>query len=172
MVLDLAAEKQASVVTDLFQSYHAELYAYLCRLLRNRDSAQDLLQDVFVQALRAGSSLRQVQNPRAWLYRIATNLAINAIKRQNRFSWLPWRAAPLASTSFGDPGTQIGTRSAVEQALVALPVEYRAVLLLYEKDGFSVAEVAEAVGLSQGAVKMRLCRARELFRQAYGGEEE
>jgi RNA polymerase sigma-70 factor (ECF subfamily) len=61
-------------------------------------------------------------------------------------------------------------RDALEHAFQALPVDYRAPLLLHCYDGLSVAEVADALGISEGAVKMRLRRAREMFRRAYSPE--
>ena len=151
----------------LFERHHGELYAYLCRLLRDRQWAQDLAQETFLRAFRARRSLDQVQNHRAWLYRIATNLALNALKRRRRFAWLPWSLADRNPAGRQDVAEELSSRNAVESALAALPEELRAPLLLYAHHGLSVAEVAEALGLSKGAVKMRLCRGRRLFRQAY-----
>ncbi len=152
-------------VAGLFERYHAPIYAYLCRLVRDREWAEDLAQETFVRALAARRQLPQVDNPRAWLYRIATNLAFTALKRRRRFAWLPWRAADEACA--GGWGADDGDRGAVEEALGALPPGYRAPLLLYAHYGLSVAEVGQALNLSQGAVKTRLFRAREMFRQAY-----
>ena len=79
--------------------------------------------------------------------------------------WLPLRGtdpdpAPAMEAT-------IAERLAVEQALAALSPKYRVPLVLYLDEGYSVAEIAEILELSQGAVKVRLYRAREQFRQAY-----
>lgn len=157
-------------MTDLFERYHVELFAYLLRLVNDREMAQDLVQETFLNAWRARRRSGAIQNPRAWLYRIATNLALNAVKRRRRFAWLPWFAVKETLPTHQATADECGTRDAVETALRALPVTYRAPLLLYAQYGFSVAEVAETLGISAGAVKTRLYRARELFRQAYARE--
>jgi RNA polymerase sigma-70 factor (ECF subfamily) len=165
MITSVTAGNEAnSTLTHLFERYNAEIFAYLCHMLRDREAAEDLAQETFLQATRTGDNLRQVNNQRAWLYRIATNLALNALKRRRRFAWLPWVET---RDSESDTAEQVGKQAALEQALAALSPEHRAPLLLYAHYGFSVAEVAEALSISESAVKMRLCRAREMFRQAY-----
>lgn len=161
-----AASTLDTPAVELFERYHGEVYAYLCRMLRDRQWAEDLAQETFLRALRARRQWAELENPRAWLYRIATNLALNALKRRRRFVWLPWRAADGRSGQ-GCPAEALHQRDMVEGALAALPADLRAPLLLYAHHGLSVAEVAEALGLSRSAVKMRLYRAREAFRLAY-----
>ncbi len=151
-------------VAVLFERYRGPIYAYLYRLVGDPQWAEDLAQETFLRALAARRQLPQIENPRAWLYRIATNLAFTALKRRRRFAWLPWLATDDRRT---EGPADDGERSAVEQALAALPPEYRAPLLLYAHYGLSVAKVGRALSLSQPAVKMRLCRAREMFRQVY-----
>jgi RNA polymerase sigma-70 factor (ECF subfamily) len=123
--------------------------------------------------------LPQVENRRAWVYRVATNVPINARRRRRRFAWLPWRhvddASQVGAGLVGpNPAERSDQRVAIEQALLELPPQYRAPLLLYSHYDFNVREVAEALEISPGAVKTRLYRAREMFRQAYvrGAEHE
>ncbi|HOG45252.1 MAG TPA: RNA polymerase sigma factor [Anaerolineae bacterium] len=166
MIADAAGcDRATQLVVDLYARHRCEVYAYLCRLLHNAQWAEDLAQETFVRALAEGPRLCGVENHRAWLYRVATNLALNALKRGRRFAWLPWRAAHDA----GSPGLAeaIDRKSAVEAALAALPLAYRAPLLLYAHDGLSVAEVASVMGLSAAAVRTRISRAREMFERAY-----
>lgn len=159
-----AGDEATSLVTHLFERHHGEIFAYLYRMVGERETAQDLAQETFLQASRVRHDLPQVHNQRAWLYRIATNLALNALKRRRRFAWLPWYEQRASES---DVGEQVGRQAAVEAALAALPPAYRAPLLLYAHYGLSVAEVAVALSLSEGVVKTRLYRAREMFRQAY-----
>jgi RNA polymerase sigma-70 factor (ECF subfamily) len=161
-----------SLVVDLFERYHTGVFAYLYRLVGDRDWAHDLTQETFLRLFRARRRLPQVENRRAWLYRIATNVAFNALKRQRRFAWLPWRNTDAVHLTAPDPTEQTDRRVAVERALVQLPPHYRAPLLLHSHCGFSVREVAELLGVSEGTVKTRLFRAREMFRQVYEGESE
>lgn len=157
------------LVADLFEQHHPEVFAYLYRLVGDREWAHDLCQETFLRLFRARRRLLQVENQRAWIYRIATNVALNALKRRRRFAWLPWRNADAAHLTEFDPTAPVDQRLAIERALAQLPPGYRAPLLLHSHYGFSVREVAEALGISRGAVKTRLYRAREMFRKVYQG---
>ncbi len=162
-------DELTALVADLFERYHDAIFAYLYRLVDDRDLAHDLAQESFLRVFRARKRLPQVENQRAWIYRVARNVALNALKRRQRFTWLPWREADLPTT---DPIAESEQSISVEQALSALAPKYREPLLLYSHYGLSVREVAQVVGISEGAVKTRLFRAREMFRQAFEGGNE
>ncbi len=167
----VSSDAGARLAHALFERHHAEVYGYLCRLLRDGEWAEDLAQETFLCAFKARATLAQVANQRAWLYRVATNLALNALRRRRRFAWLPWQAWGEERLSRQDVAGAVAGKSTLEAALAALPAELRAPLLLYASEGLSVAEVARALGLSEGAVKMRLLRARRLFQAAYERED-
>jgi RNA polymerase sigma-70 factor (ECF subfamily) len=161
------------LVIELFEQYQTAIFAYLYRLVGDREWAHDLTQETFLRLFRTRRRLSRVKNRRAWLYRIATNLTFNFLKRQRRFAWLPWHQTDdLRTTAESDAGEQSDQRLAVEQALGQLPTHYRAPLLLYSHYGFNVEEIAQMLNISAGAVKTRLYRAREMFRQAYLGGNE
>jgi RNA polymerase sigma-70 factor (ECF subfamily) len=164
-------QNEAATVATLFEQYHSAIFAYLFRLLNDRERAHDLTQDVFLQLFRHRAKLADVANERAWLYRIATNLAFNALKREQRFAWLPWRHEDTFHWQEAGPETQVGEAAAVAQALHHLPPNYRAPLLLYSRYDFTVREIAMMLDISEGAVKNRLWRAREMFRQVYERDE-
>lgn len=157
------------LVADLFEQYHTAVFAYLYRLVGDREWAHDLSQETFLRLFCARHRLLQIENRRAWVYRIATNLAFNALKRRRRFAWLPWRNTDAIHLTVPDPTEHADRRVGIEHALAQLPPHYRAPLLLHSHYGFSVREIAEALGIREGAVKTRLFRAREMFRQAYEG---
>ncbi len=162
---DIAACAEASCpVARLFERHHGEIFGYLNRMVGERELAQDLAQETFLQAHRARGGLPEVLDQRAWLYRIATNLALNAIKRRTRFAWLPWFSVDRPAS---DSSEQVGERSALEAALAALQPTYRAPLLLHCHYGLSIAEVAQALGIKEGAARSRVSRARDMFREAY-----
>jgi len=157
------------LATHLFERYANEIFAYLQRMAGDREMAQDLAQDTFLAAYRARNQIAHLDNPRAWLYRIATNLALNALKRRRRFAWLPWHSEERPD--HGNLAEEVGRQTLIETALAALPPDYRASLLLYAHHGFRISEVAEALNISEGAARMRLHRARTLFRQVYRKED-
>ena len=173
LVLEGTADSVEDRFERLFQEYHHSIYAYLCRLVGDPKQAEDLTQDAFVKAYRALGRLPAEANARAWLYRIATNTALDWLRRRRLISWLPLfdrdrpdsTHHPATQTSFA--GTSLES-VAVQQALVHLPARYRVPLVLYACQGLSTQEIADVLHISRGAVKTRLYRAREKFRRQYG----
>lgn len=170
MAEGLASDETASLVAALFDQYRSAIFAYVWRLVGEREWAEELTQETFLRVFSARQQLAGVTNRRAWLYRIATNLCFNALRRRRRFAWLPWQVEQVPLLRAPDAAEQIGRRDAVESAFAALPPKYRAPLLLFAHYGFDISEVAEALAISEGAVKTRIYRAREMFREAYERE--
>ena len=165
-----SAGDRSGHVAALFETYHEAIFAYLFRLLNDAQWAHDLTQETFLRVFRTRERLAAVDNERAWIYRIASNLAFNALKRRNRFTWLPWREGDAAANPAllaDDPAGRVRQQARVAHAVAALSPTYRAPLLLYSHFDFSVREVARALEISESAVKTRLFRARQMFREAY-----
>jgi len=167
-IVNQALDNNARLVGKLYEEYAGPVFNYVWRLVGDHDLAEDLTQETFARVLAARERLPDVVNRRAWVYRVATNTCFRALRRRGRFAWLPWYA--VVSDDRGDPAEEIGRNNLVEEALQALRPEYRAPLILYLHDGLALAEVAEALGISEGAVKTRIYRAREMFRRAYNRE--
>ena len=154
----------------LFRQYEQSICSYLARLTGDLARAQELTQEAFIRAYRALVRGDRWDNPRAWLYRVASRLATDDYRRRKLLEWLPL----LGTEPIPVPGPDltVAERMAVQSALDALPSKYRVPLVLYVYEGQTVAEIAEVLGLSISAVKMRLSRARIKFRQAYGQEKD
>ncbi|MCB0183299.1 MAG: RNA polymerase sigma factor [Caldilineaceae bacterium] len=163
-------------VAALFVEYRSPICAYLYSLVDEWELAHDLTQETFLELFYTRHRLREVENPRAWIYRIATYLALNRVKRRRRFGWLPWHLSERElHFQWHDLDAAVEQRVVVEAALATLTLRYRAPLLLHSYYGFSVREVADLLGLSESNVKVQLHRAREQFRQSYGvamGQQE
>lgn len=151
----------------LFAEYSAPLLSYLYRLVGDRVQAEDLAQDVFVRAYHALPALPADANHRAWLYRIATNCACDTLRRRRLIAWLPWPERETEQIATPPPAND----DAVQRALLKLPPGFRVPLVLFSVQGYSTEEIAAMLGISVGAVKTRLYRAREAFRQAYAQEQ-
>lgn len=164
---DHNADALGQLVASLFDEYAQPICAYIQSLVGDWHLAHDLTQETYLRLYQTRDKLPQVENRRAWIYRIATHVALNERKRRKRFAWLPWSQADEAGIHQPSLEATVNARDAVEQALATLPPEYRAPLLLYSGYDFSVREIAEALELSEGAVKTRLYRAREMFRKVY-----
>jgi RNA polymerase sigma-70 factor (ECF subfamily) len=182
------AVHESSSFVDLFTSYHLGLIDYLYGMTRDRELSADLAQDAFTRAYAAAPELAGIDQPRAWLYRIATNVALSSSRRQRRFAWLPLsRIEPEASMDAGaeageawsalppvailqskhDPGVSVAERDAVWTVLAELPPRWRAILLLQATAGFEVREIATLLHLSEANVRKVLFRAKERFRALY-----
>jgi RNA polymerase sigma-70 factor (ECF subfamily) len=154
----------------LVARYQAALFRYLRGLVNDPEQARDLLQETFLRAYRSIGTLDDPSLLRSWLYRIAHNQAYSALRRRRLISWLPLTFGLHLSTPAPDRGAVELAR--VEEALGRIPIQQRAALLLHLVAGFSYAEVAALLQVSEGTVRMRISRARAAFRAAYGGEED
>jgi RNA polymerase sigma-70 factor (ECF subfamily) len=171
LALDGALEDQESRFERLFRDYHSDIYVYLCRLVGDQGQAEELAQETFVKAYRALGCLPMEANSRAWLYRIATNTALDCLRRRRLVSWLPLFERdmhPAVQTCFAESSLE---SIAVEKTLSELRAHYRIPLVLYACQGFSTQEIAKILRISRGAVKTRLFRAREQFRRLYCRKE-
>jgi len=150
----------------LFAEYQTPILNYLYRLTGETALAEDLTQEAFARAWKARSQLPGLDNPRAWLYRIATNAARDHSRRARLLAWLPlWTDEPALQTQGPEEAAIEAER--MRRALLQLPPDYRVPLVLYTCQEFSVAEIAEALELSPEAVKQRLVRARQKLREAF-----
>lgn len=182
-LLHAAPSVQRSQFEAWFAQYHLPLLEYLYGMMRDREWAADLVQETFLQAYSAaGCDPTAIAHPQAWLYRIATNAALSALRRTRRLRWLPlsivepeagasssdrWRRPDVADLASQDIAATVAERDAVWYVLAALPPRWRAVLLLQTTGGFEVREIAAQLGISEGNVRKLLFRAKERFRQIY-----
>jgi RNA polymerase sigma-70 factor (ECF subfamily) len=163
-----ARRGDAAAFTAIFERYHHRIVNYLYGLVHDRELANDLAQDSFLKAYKALPRMDDDLRLAPWLYRIAGNTAFSALRRRKLIRWLPLLNDGI-ETSSADGA--IVEAEAVHRALAKLPPKYAAPLLLHSHEGLSCNEIAEIIGISPGAVKTRLFRAREAFRVAYGQEE-
>jgi RNA polymerase sigma-70 factor, ECF subfamily len=155
---------------SLMTRYQAPLFRYLRGLVSDPEQARDLLQETFLRAYRSIDTLDDPSLLRSWLYRIAHNQAYSVLRRRRLISWLPLAFGQHLSTPAPDRGAVELAR--VEDALARIPMQQRAPLLLHLVAGFSYAEVAALLQVSEGTVRMRISRGRAAFRAAYGSEED
>ena len=166
----------AAIVSDNYQRVYNVIY----RLIEDRDEAEDLTQDTFVNAYRAYRDFRHESHVYTWLYRIAVNLTKNRLDRRARRRVTEgvsldspieleqdelvrqvedWSQTPdriLENSALGD---------FLAQEVGALRSEYKTVVVLRDYESLSYEEIAGVVGISVQAVKSRLFRARSVLRE-------
>lgn len=130
----------------------------------SRADAEDVMQEVFLRLVKAGPDFDSEEHAKAWLLRVASNCANDLFR-------LPWRRreAPLADDL---PAPEAPETGSVTEAVLSLPARYRIPIHLYYYEDLSVAEIARTIGKSEGTVKSRLFRARNLLRERLREEEQ
>jgi RNA polymerase sigma-70 factor (ECF subfamily) len=154
----------------LMGQYQAPLFRYLRGFVGDIEQARDLVQETFLRAYQAIGSLEDPSMLRSWLYRIAHNQACSVLRRRRIVSWLPLLPAHRAEGPAPDRSASEAAR--VEEALVRVPADQRAPLLLHLVAGFSYAEIAALLRVTEGTIRMRISRGRAAFRAAYGAGED
>jgi len=150
---DGSTEGRAMTPEMLVSSYASAVLAVCLANTRNFHDAEDVMQDVFVKAFRNLHTLRQPDRARAWLLQIARRTCIDHRRRRVLTSTMP-NNVPAPSTSTGEDVERL------HAAIARLPGDYRETIALYYLDGRSCAGVAEALDITESAVRQRLVRAR------------
>jgi RNA polymerase sigma-70 factor (ECF subfamily) len=159
-----AQEGDSEAFRTLIESYDRRLLYYIRRVLGEAEEAFDVLQEVWLCAHR---NLRKLQSPRAfrvWLYRIAHDQTVSALRRSHRE--MPLEEVPLDKVpDVAAPDLKFDAADVVHAALRALSLDHRRVLTLYFLEDMSVEEVAEVLATNTGTVKSRLHYARAAMRR-------
>jgi RNA polymerase sigma-70 factor (ECF subfamily) len=152
----------------IFVDRHKDsLINYLTHLTRSRERAEEIAQDAFVRFYGSASRCRNEERLAPYLFRIATNLVVTQVRREQ--TWrriLPHLIAeqPKSAPPPDRPLLTEEIQQKVTAALEELPIKFRAPLVLFEIEEWSYEEIARAVGCRIGTVKSRISRARALMR--------
>jgi RNA polymerase sigma-70 factor (ECF subfamily) len=143
-------------IEELFAACQLRVGRYLAQMVDDRALAEDLLQDSFHDALRSRAQLPRVRNPEAWLYGIARNRALHALRRRRRVARMLYRLGERPTTTDDDQEI-VAVRDLLARHLSP---EDRALVLLRYLHDFDSRDLAEMTGLTSEAVRQRLSRAR------------
>jgi RNA polymerase sigma-70 factor (TIGR02960 family) len=167
--------------SDLVERHRRELHVHCYRMMGSFEEAEDLVQETLLRAWRARESCEGERLFRAWLYRIATNACLDALRRRSRrpssvssFGEVPWLQPYPDSlldelpSEEDEPGAVVVAKETIELAFLAviqaLPPLQRAVLILRDVLGWSARETAEILDTTVAAVNSALQRARATLR--------
>jgi RNA polymerase sigma-70 factor, ECF subfamily len=148
----------------LFQRHSGRLWAVALRITCNPDDAADALQDAMISAFRRAGDFRGSSAVTTWLHRIVVNASLDLLRRRPSRS-VGWSGDPdeLPGAAVGQPldsAAAADSRLDVDAALRTLPPPQRAALVLVDMLGYSVADTAAILGVSEGTVKSRCARSR------------
>ncbi len=168
---------------QLVQRHMNRVYTIVYRVVNNREEAEDITQEVFVKVFNGLKKFDQRASFSTWLYRIATNSALDALDKMKKHSKdasiLNTRSADgedavdaLTSQPSPTPGpeenvVQAELRECIHNVLTSLEIEHRRVLLLRDFENLSYDEIAEVLQAKLSAVKMRIHRARLAFQEIF-----
>jgi len=149
---------------ELVRAHQTQIYNLTYRVTGNHEDASDAAQDAFVRAFQALSRFRQEAAFSTWLYRIATNAALDLVRRRPA---VPPVELPVDHPAPNDPEVEVHRREVsrrVHAAVGQLPVEYRTVVILRDLQGLAYDEIAKILDIPVGTVRSRLSRGRDALK--------
>ncbi len=169
-LLEACRRGEPGAFEELIEGTHRQVYTLAYRLVGDRHEAEDVAQDAYLRAYRSLRKFRGEARFETWLYRIVANVAMTHLRRRGRFGdLLPEGQEPVLEQQVQDPDDSLGDAE-VSRALASLPDGQRVVVVLKDVYGFSCQEIGDRIGISEGAVKVRLHRARRRLRELIYGE--
>ena len=150
VLVERVAAGDAVALDHLFRRHHARVHALCARLSADESAADDLVQETFIRVLRHAHGFKGRASFTTWLYRIARNVCYDALKKARR-----QELAILPETeASADPRVDL-----LERALARLPSQSREALVLARWHDLPYAQIAEVLGCSEGAARVRVHRA-------------
>jgi RNA polymerase sigma-70 factor (ECF subfamily) len=155
----------------LIERYEKKLLRYGHKFLSAREDIEDIVQDVFVSAYQNIQSFDPSQTFSPWIYRIAHNALVNALRKSTRRPFLPFDFdALVAHVVYEDPAESERERrdmqAMIDVGLDTISPKYKEILILYYLEDLSYKEIADVLHVPQGTVGIRLSRARSQLIEA------
>ena len=170
----LAREGDTGAFGELVKLYKDPIQRYLFKLTGDVEQAGDLTQDTFLKAYQNLNSIRSDLAFKPWLYRIATRTVHSAWRRTRLKNFISFDGEKLPGRNpTYDTVKNLEEKMAVRTALHEVPRSHRECLVLHFVEGFKYREIALTLGISEEAVRKRVARGKEIFKEAYkinGGE--
>ncbi len=166
-----AVEGDGAAFAEIVRAYSTRIYSHLYGIVGNREDAEDLAQEAFVRAYRALASFDRSRPLRSWLYAIATRVGLNGLRARRRR--IPagigeGEGGPEPADPAGDVRAAV-LRGELEERVTALlsklPPRSAMLMHLHYREGMTIGEAAEVVGMTEGAAKVALMRARRSLRE-------
>ncbi len=159
----------------LAERYHSRLLHYVRRIVRDRAAADDVVQETWLAAYRGLRRLQRPETLKAWLFGIARNNALNALRAEER-SRLDYVSGDVLEDVPEDQDDEWGVRAEqatqVHRCLDGISPAHAEALILRYMEGLSYEEMAEVVGCNVGTVRSRLHYAKRALREAMESDEQ
>ena len=155
--------------TNLVRRYQNPVHRFILRMLGSHEEALELTQETFIKVWQALPQWQPQAQFKTWLFRIASNVAVDALRRRKIVEMVPLEEDYDAPAHGPTPDVQLQSRQrlrSLESALAALPAEQRQAILLREIEGLSYTEISTVLDIHEGTVKSRIARARAALASA------
>ncbi|MGZ6213522.1 MAG: RNA polymerase sigma factor [Candidatus Limnocylindria bacterium] len=169
------SDAQKAEFDRIFIEFSTPIYNYALRMVGDADRAADIAQDTFIKAYRKLDTLTDASSTRSWLFRIATNTAIDEMRRRRHTVPMGGDEDRPLEQPDGGPGPETQVLSGllddrISRALLRLKPNHRQCLILSDVEDMSAAQIGDVLGMSNGAVRVLLCRARGEMRRLLAAE--
>jgi RNA polymerase sigma-70 factor, ECF subfamily len=162
-----APAQDVASIEELFQAHQGALGRFLAQMVGDRSLADELLQETFLTAVRERQRLDSVVRPEAWLFAIARNRALHALRSRARAGRALTRLLRERTHSEADPAEAVAVRDFLRRHLTP---DERALLVLRYVHGFQSGELAEMVGRTPEAIRQELSRTRRTLLEKLDAE--
>jgi RNA polymerase sigma-70 factor (ECF subfamily) len=169
--VETSSDAAEAAFDQLFKELEPKVYGYLWRMTGDESQASDICQETFLRAWQRFDQISSYEKPLAWLFRVATNLAIDAGRVNRRVMQMTEPFDEENEPAQTDPATNLAEREAILAILQQLSPRARSALVLREVYDLPLDEIAATLGATPTAIKKMLTRSREQFRSAYLREE-
>ncbi|MBC8161753.1 MAG: RNA polymerase sigma factor [Roseiflexaceae bacterium] len=168
LLLGRIAAGDLDALEGLHERYRRPVYTLAHGITRSQETAEEVLQDTFYRLYTNAGKLDAAQPLLPWLYRVATNLSYNSVRRRwNILEPLTLLTERLFAPQRRSPehlAEQRELQDIVHATLQEIPLNHRAVLTLYYLHEYSILEIADILELPEGTIKSRLHHARKLLK--------
>ncbi len=147
----------------LYENYHRRIYALCWRMMADKDSAEDVCQEVFVQLWQKINNFRGESKFSTWLHSVATNIVLGHIRKNK--TWIQ-RIFSIEEQVVEDIAVTMPEISTLDKNIQSLPERARLVFVLFAVEGYRHEEIARMLGMAVGSSKAQYHRAKGLLRQS------
>jgi len=161
---------------EFVQAHLRRIFLIVYRILGNVEDAQDVTQDVFIKALQRQDQIKDLDKAAHWLSRIASNAAIDHLRRKKRITWTELdeplqNMLPAAGDSVEEQLLHTERRSQLQSVLNQLTPRERAALVLRDVEDMPAEDVARVLNCGKATVRSHIANARTKFRRLMGGDQ-
>jgi RNA polymerase sigma factor (sigma-70 family) len=176
-IVALVRDGQKEFFGVLMDRYERKLFSYGRKFLTGQDNIEDVVQEVFIKAYQNLKSFDVSQKFSPWIYRIAHNTFVNALRKKSKsplrfFDFDTFTAHPVYEDTMPAEREQQRLSKVIDRGLDRLSPEYREIIILYYIQNFSYKEIADILHIPIGTVSVRLLRAKKALKKYVPNEQQ